>query len=136
MTRRQHILLGLAIAGFVFANTMVTLFFIHHGSVDLAAYFSHWTQSLPAAQLTGDIGIAFIAFSLWAAWEGRRLGMRSWWMPVPASLLVGLCFALPLFLFLRERALRDAPSGTQAPGRTAVDGGRLGFGVSSRSAAR
>jgi hypothetical protein len=29
--------------------------------------------------------------------------MRSWWVPVPASLLVGLCFAVPLFLLLRER---------------------------------
>jgi hypothetical protein len=114
MTRREQIMLGLAIAGFVFANTMVTLFFIQHGSVDLAAYFSHWKESLPAAQLTGDIGIAFLAFSLWAAWEGRRLGMRSWWMPAPASLLVGLCFALPLFLFLRERVLRGVTSSTEA----------------------
>jgi hypothetical protein len=32
--------------------------------------------------------------------------MRSWWLPVPASLLVGLCFALPLFLLLRERTIQ------------------------------
>ena len=31
--------------------------------------------------------------------------MRSWWVLVPASLLVGLCFAVPLFLLLRERAV-------------------------------
>lgn len=53
-----------------------------------------------------DLSIAFIAFALWAAWEGRRLRMRSWWVPIPASLLVGLCFALPLFLLLRERAIQ------------------------------
>jgi len=119
MTHRQQIMLGLSIAGFVFANTMVTLFMVHHGSVDFVAYFRHWGESLPAAQLTGDIGIAFVAFSLWAAWEGRRLGMRSWWMPVPASLLVGLCFALPLFLFLRDRVLSQSPSGCARSATTA-----------------
>jgi putative Ca2+/H+ antiporter (TMEM165/GDT1 family) len=105
MRPRQFILLGTSVVGFVFANTMVTVFFAHHGSVDFGAYFSAWFASLPAAQITGDIGIAFVAFSLWAAWEGRRLGMRSWWMPIPASLGIGLCFALPLFLFLRDRHL-------------------------------
>jgi hypothetical protein len=117
MTARQQIMLALAVAGFAFANTMVALFFIDHGSVDWGAYFGHWTESLPAAQLTGDIGIAFVAFSLWAAWEGRRLGMRSWWMPVPASLLVGLCFALPLFLFLRDRFLQGREIGAGAAAR-------------------
>jgi hypothetical protein len=105
MNRRQQLLLGMSVVGFVFANTMVTLFFVKHGSVDVGAYFQNWFASLPAAQITGDIVWAFIAFSLWAAWEGRRLGMRSWWIPVPASLGIGLCFALPLFLYLRDRHL-------------------------------
>jgi uncharacterized protein DUF2834 len=105
MTRRQQILLVMSIAGFCFANTMVILFMVKQGGLDFGAYFKRWFETLPAAQLAGDIGIAFVAFSLWAAWEGRRLGMRSWWMPVPASLAVGLCFALPLFLFLRDRHL-------------------------------
>jgi hypothetical protein len=105
MTRRQVILLSLSFVGFCWANTMLSLFFINHGSLDFGAYFKRWFETLPAAQITGDIGIAFIAFCIWAAWEGRRLGMRSWWMPVPASLGIGLCFALPLFLFLRDRHL-------------------------------
>ena len=115
MTRRQQVLLAMSIVGFVFANIMVSAFFIHHGSVDLGAYFGNWFASLPATQITGDIGLAFIAFSLWASWEGRRLGMRSWWMPVPASLGIGLCFALPLFLFLRDRKL----GGELTPARNA-----------------
>jgi hypothetical protein len=31
-----------------------------------------------------------------------------WWLCIPASLLVGLCFGLPLFLLMRERALKQA----------------------------
>ena len=106
MTWRERALLGLAILGFVVPNTMVIAFFAEHDGVDFVAYFGHWVESLPAAQLAADVSIAFVAFALWAAWEGRRLAMRTWWLPVPASLLVGLCFALPLFMFLRERAVR------------------------------
>lgn len=107
MTARERILLALTVVGFLVPNTMVAVFFIDHG-VDVSGYFGRWLDSLPAAQLAADLGIAFLAFALWAAWEGRRIGMRTWWVPVPASLLVGLCFALPLFLLLREQAVREA----------------------------
>ncbi len=105
MTTRERVLLALTVVGFLVPNTMVIAFVIEHG-LDVAGYFDGWVESLPAAQLAADLIIAFLAFALWAVWEGRRIGMRAWWIPVPASLLVGLCFALPLFLLLRERAVR------------------------------
>jgi hypothetical protein len=103
MTARERALLALTIVGFLVPNAMVAIFLVDHGG-DVGGYFDEWVESLPAAQLAADLVIAATAFILWAAWEGRRMGMRSWWWPVPASLLVGLCFALPLFLFLHERA--------------------------------
>jgi Terpene cyclase DEP1 len=106
LTSRARALLALAIVGFLAPNTMVIAFVIEHG-LDVSGYFNHWGESLPAAQLAADVSIAFLAFALWSAWEGRGNGMRTWWLPIPASLLVGLCFALPLFLLLRERAVRE-----------------------------
>lgn len=66
--------------------------------------------TLPAAQLTADLAICCVAFITWAAWEGRRLSLRSWSWVIPATFLVGLCFGIPLFLLLRERALRPMSS--------------------------
>jgi hypothetical protein len=109
MNWRERTLLVLAIVGFIVPNTMIALFLLRHGPT-FDGYFRHWDESLPATQLALDVSIAFVAFALWAAWEGKRLGMRSWWVPVPASMLVGLCFALPLFLLLRERTVRKQPS--------------------------
>lgn len=106
MNWRELTLLGLTIVGFVVPNGMVALFGVRHGlSVD--GYLRHWGESLPATQLAVDLGITFLTFALWAAWEGKRLQMRSWWVPIPASLLVGVCFAVPLFLLLRERAVSE-----------------------------
>ena len=107
MTARERMQLVLVVVGFLVPNALIALFTIRHG-VPLNGYFRHWTESLPATQLALDVTIAFVAFSLWAGWEGRRLRMRSWWVPVPAAMFVGLCFAVPLFLLLRERALRRA----------------------------
>jgi putative Ca2+/H+ antiporter (TMEM165/GDT1 family) len=109
MTSRERALLALTIVGFLVPNAMVIAFVIEHG-LDVSGYFSEWVESLPAAQLAADVGIACLAFALWSIWEGRRIGMRTWWLPIPASALVGLCFALPLFLLLRERAVRELTS--------------------------
>ena len=40
--------------------------------------------------------------------EGKRLGMRLLWLPIVGMLAMGVPFALPFFLYLRERALEGA----------------------------
>lgn len=104
MNRRERTLLALAIVGFVVPYAMIALFAARHG-LGPVGFLRQWGESAATILLALDLSISFLAFALWAAWEGRRLGMRSWWVPIPASLLVGLCFALPLFLLARERAL-------------------------------
>jgi putative Ca2+/H+ antiporter (TMEM165/GDT1 family) len=116
MNWRERTLLAFTIVGFVVPNAMIALYSVRHG-LTFDGYFGHWGESLPATQLALDLSIAFVPFALWAVWEGKRLEMRSWWVPVPASVLVGLCFALPLFLLLRERAVRRRPTALRAEGR-------------------
>ena len=117
MSTRERILLGLAFLGFWVPIGMTIAFFADGG--EPRDYFGDFVGTLPAALLGADLIIAFFGFAFWAAWEGRRLKMASWWLPIPASLLVGLCFALPLFLYLRERTLRDGeiPTGTSRAAR-------------------
>jgi menaquinone-9 beta-reductase len=105
--RLEHLLLALAVIGFVVPNLFVGLFLAREG-LDLGGYFSLWTASLPSTQLLFDLGIAAVAFFAWAAVEGPRAQVKRWWVCIPASLLVGLCFGLPLFLWMRERAIDRA----------------------------
>ena len=104
---RERLLLFLTVVGFVVPNVFVGLFLLEEG-FDLGGYFSLWTASIPSTQLLFDLAIAALAFFVWAAVEGPRAGIRRWWVCIPASLLVGLCFGLPLFLLMRERALMQA----------------------------
>ncbi len=105
---RERLLLVLTIVGFIVPNVFVGLYLIDEG-FELGSYFSLWTASIPSTQLLFDLVIAALAFFVWAAVEGPRAGIERWWVCIPASLLVGLCFGLPLFLWMRERTLRQTP---------------------------
>ena len=100
MTIREKLLL-LTVAGFVVPNVMLGIFIAEHG-LDLNLYFENWFDTLPSAQLVADLTIVFLALVVWAAWDGPRSGVERWWLVIPASLLVGVCFALPLYLYMRE----------------------------------
>ena len=107
MLTRSTLLLLLTVAGFVVPNAMVIVFVADHG-VDLGRYLGDWFETLPSAQLVADLTIVFLAVVAWAAWDGPRSGVRRWWVTIPASLLVGVCFAVPLYLLMRERAVGEA----------------------------
>jgi hypothetical protein len=101
---KERLLLVLTVVGFVVPNVCLVIFFAAEG-FDLSGYFSLWTASTPSTQLLLDLFIAALAFFVWATVEGPRAQIRRWWVCIPATLLVGLCFGLPLFLLMRERAL-------------------------------
>jgi flavin-dependent dehydrogenase len=107
----ERLLFVLTLIGFVVPNLCVVLFLGDEG-IDVGGYFSLWFASVPSTQLVLDLGIAALAFFIWAAAEARRTPVERWWLCIPATFLVGLCFGLPLFLWMRERALWK-----HAPGR-------------------
>jgi len=107
----ERLLLALTVIGFVVPNLCVLLFLGEEG-LDTGGYFSLWFTSTPSTQLVLDLAIAALAFFAWVLAEVRRAPFARWWVCIPATFLVGLCFGLPLFLWMRERALWK-----HAPGR-------------------
>lgn len=110
-TATERLLLALTVIGFVVPNLCVLLFFGAEG-LDIGGYFSLWFASTPSTQLVLDLCVTALAFFIWVAAEVRRTPFAWWWLCIPATFLVGLCFGLPLFLWMRERALWK-----HAPGR-------------------
>lgn len=47
--------------------------------------------------------------------EGKRLGMRTLWLPLAGLPALGVPFALPMFLYLRERALEGVTTAAARP---------------------
>ncbi|MEA2346328.1 MAG: hypothetical protein QOG62_115 [Thermoleophilaceae bacterium] len=107
MSNRERFLAVVTVIGFVVPNAMVALYVSRQG-FDATAYIGAVTETLPARQFTYDLLLCCLAFIGWSTWDGRRSGVRAWWVVIPATFLVGLCFGIPLYLWMRERALRLA----------------------------
>ena len=63
-----------------------------------------WGNPIAAATLT-DFTISCLVFWPFVFVESKKLGVRYWWLFVVTNIFVGLSFALPAFLYVRERRL-------------------------------
>ena len=101
---KKNIYLILAILGFI-----VPYFFFLQMPVEDGFDLPLLLQPLFANNLLRgvamDLTISVIVFWFFMFAEVNKLQMKNPWVYVLATLLVGLSFALPLFLYFRERKL-------------------------------
>ena len=102
--RLRHVYLVLCAVGALLPYSQVVPWLLQHG-LDLPLFF----HQLFANRIGGFFGLDVIvsSFVLWVFVfsEGRRIGVRHLWLPVVASLVVGVSLGLPLFLYLRQLRL-------------------------------
>ncbi|GAA1090253.1 DUF2834 domain-containing protein [Tsukamurella spumae] len=63
-----------------------------------------------AAGFTVDVLVSIVVFLVWSYADATRAGIRRWWLVLPATCLVGLSLALPLYLYLRASRDETAPA--------------------------
>jgi hypothetical protein len=98
---RRNIFLLLAIAGFIAPY----YFFLQVRGFDLNGVFQLFAASPILGGTAMDLLISVIVFWFFMFTEAKKLDMKNSWVYLLATLLVGLSFALPLFLYFRERKL-------------------------------
>lgn len=101
LLRLRYVYLVLCFAGVLLPYWQFVPWFLQH-RLDFPLFF----HQLFANRIGGFFGLDVIvaSFVLWifVFAEGGRLGMRRLWLPVVASLVVGVSFGLPLFLYMRQ----------------------------------
>lgn len=97
---RKTIFLILAIIGFIAPY----YFFLQVRAFDLNALLEQFSASAILSGVAMDLLVSVIVFWFFMFSEAKRLQMNPW-IYLLATLLVGLSFALPLFLYFRERKL-------------------------------
>jgi len=104
----QWLYLGLAVAGAVLPWLANLEFIQSYGARFNLAQFVQLANANPAAQsLSRDLAIGATAVVIWMVQESRRLQMRGLvWVLLCCVSLAFACGA-PLFLYLRERRLRE-----------------------------
>jgi hypothetical protein len=100
---RKTVFLILAIIGFVAPY----YFFLQVRAFDLDELFQLFSASNILSGIAMDLLVSVIVFWFFMFTEARNLQMKNSWLYLLATLLVGLSFALPLFLYFRERKLES-----------------------------
>jgi hypothetical protein len=94
----------LAVVGIVIPYSQFVPWLVGHG-LDAKAFALELFSTRIGAFFGLDVLIAALVLLVFIRREGRRARVRHLWLPAAATLLVGVSCGLPLFLFMRERAI-------------------------------
>jgi hypothetical protein len=72
-------------------------------------YLQAWFANSASTSAAVDLIVVALAAALFMIAEGRRVGMRVPWLYALGGAVLAIAFTFPLFLLVRERALRRRP---------------------------
>jgi spore maturation protein SpmA len=96
--QKRGVWLGLAVIGAIAPIALLGVFIADHGLGDV---IDGVFGNAAAAAVLADVAISSLVFWVWLWREAPRLGVSPW-PYMAANVLVGLSFALPLFLYRRS----------------------------------
>jgi hypothetical protein len=102
--RLRHLYLCLCVIGATLPFTQLAPWLATHG-LNLPLLVSELFSTRIGAFFGLDVLVSAIVLFVFIAVEGRRLGVRRLWLPVLATLAVGVSLGFPLFLYLRQLKL-------------------------------
>jgi hypothetical protein len=88
------------IAGTVMPWYFFSLFFAQEG-FDVIALFRNFFGNDAASGAMWDLLVSILIFWVWSFFDARTRGVKHWWIVLPATALVGLSLAMPLYLYWR-----------------------------------
>ena len=101
---RQRVLLIATVIGFFIPPILISYYVAENG-FDLVDMLNAMVDNTIALAVFCDLTFAALVFFYWAWGEAAELAIARWWLIIPATVIIGLCFSLPLFLYWREKAL-------------------------------
>ena len=96
----------MCILGTILPYLYVVPFLREHG-LDLREFFAQLFANHVSAFFGMDVMVSSLVLWTLVLIEGRRARVKHLWAPIAANLAVGVSLGLPLFLYLRERALES-----------------------------
>ena len=99
--------LVLAAVGTVLPYSQFLPWFADHG-LNLPAFFAELFSTRVGGFFGWDVIVSAVVLMVFVVVQGRRDGVPHLWLPVVATIAVGVSCGLPLFLAMRERALEKS----------------------------
>ncbi|MFN8498311.1 MAG: DUF2834 domain-containing protein [Anaerolineae bacterium] len=100
--RRVYLLL--AVVGAIVPYALFVPWLLANG-LNIPLFVQNLFANNIAAFFAVDVIVSAVVLLVFIFAEGRRLGVARLWAPVLGTLLVGVSFGLPLFLYMRQAHL-------------------------------
>jgi hypothetical protein len=100
----RHLYLGLCVLGAALPCSQLAPWLATHG-LNIPLLVSELFSTRIGAFFGLDVVVSALVLFVLIVAEGRRLGVRRLWLPVVATLAVGVSLGFPLFLYLRQLKL-------------------------------
>lgn len=97
----RYVYLGLCVLGAALPYAQLIPWLRTHG-LDPSSFFAELFSTRIGAFFGVDVIVSALVLFVFIGVEGRRLAIRKLWIPVAATVAVGVSLGLPLFLYLRQ----------------------------------
>jgi hypothetical protein len=105
----RHLYLLFAVVGLVLPYSQFVPWLAEHHALNISIFLRDLFANRISAFFAIDVIVSAIVLIVFIGGEGKRLGTRLLWLPTIGTLLVGVSFGLPLFLYLRQLQLDRSP---------------------------
>jgi hypothetical protein len=105
----RHCYLALCVIGAILPYSQLVPWIAIHG-LDFPLFFQELFSTRISGFFVMDVIVSAIVLVTFMLTEGSRLGHRLLWLPILATLLVGVSLGFPLFLYMRQRTLDQSPA--------------------------
>ena len=102
--RLRHVYLLFCLLGALLPYCQLIPWVMEHG-LNLSLLFQELFSTRIGAFFGLDVVVSAFVLFVFLFVEGRRLALSLLWLPIVATLLVGVSLGFPLFLYLRQRRL-------------------------------
>ena len=102
--KTRHFYLFCCVLGLLLPCSQFVPWLLEHG-LNLSLFFRELFANRISAFFAIDVIVSAIVLIWFIQSEGKRLRVRLFWLPMVGTLVVGVSFGFPLFLFLRQSML-------------------------------
>jgi hypothetical protein len=102
--KARHFYLVCCVLGLLLPYSQFVPWLLEHG-LNITLFLRELFANRISAFFAIDVIVSALVLIWFVQSEGKRLRVRLVWLPIVGTLVVGVSFGLPLFLFLREVTL-------------------------------
>lgn len=104
----RYLYLVFAVLGLILPYSQFIPWIAEHHALNMSIFLRDLFANRISAFFAMDVIVSAVVLISFIQSEGKRLQMRLLWLPTLGTLLVGVSFGLPLFLYLRQRQINQS----------------------------